>query len=259
MAPEQLNGTGELDARVDVYGLGVTLFECVTLARPFTGESRETLALGERQPALVLVQRPVAALAGQVSGAIGRAAGGSLHQFDLAVGQAGIHHAVVQQRQQHRHQGGLLAAVEARRGGEGGGRLVDQGAAQPQLAGAVDEVLEGGGHVAEAGRAADGQAGAVAQVVEGGVDRPLVRDLGVDRLAGGRDRRHRAQARLDARARLHAGGEPLGHGAGGPMAGIEEDQHIGAVVGHGGSWVTWGIRRVRVSRATREPLRGGGR
>jgi hypothetical protein len=35
MAPEQLAGTREPDARVDVYGLGVTLFEMLALAGPF--------------------------------------------------------------------------------------------------------------------------------------------------------------------------------------------------------------------------------
>src|SRR5689334_198949 len=37
MAPEQARGTGELDARVDVYGLGALLFHCVTGRATFVG------------------------------------------------------------------------------------------------------------------------------------------------------------------------------------------------------------------------------
>jgi serine/threonine protein kinase len=39
MAPEQAAGSKMLDARVDVYGLGATLFEMLTLRSPFTGKS----------------------------------------------------------------------------------------------------------------------------------------------------------------------------------------------------------------------------
>lgn len=39
MSPEQINGTTELDARADLYSLGVTLYEIVTGARPFQGDS----------------------------------------------------------------------------------------------------------------------------------------------------------------------------------------------------------------------------
>lgn len=44
MAPEQLLGDDELiDRRVDVYALGVSMFECLSGERPFEGESRYVL------------------------------------------------------------------------------------------------------------------------------------------------------------------------------------------------------------------------
>ncbi len=43
-APEQLDASrGDIDARTDVHGLAVTLYECITLKPPFAGESLEEL------------------------------------------------------------------------------------------------------------------------------------------------------------------------------------------------------------------------
>jgi len=52
MSPEQVSGRNA-DARSDVYGLGVTLFELLTLHRPFEGESAHEIqeAILNREPA----------------------------------------------------------------------------------------------------------------------------------------------------------------------------------------------------------------
>jgi serine/threonine protein kinase len=39
MAPEQISGTGMIDARADIYSAGVLLFEAITGRRPFEGET----------------------------------------------------------------------------------------------------------------------------------------------------------------------------------------------------------------------------
>jgi hypothetical protein len=43
MAPEQMMGKGDIDPRVDVYAVGVTLFECLTGSVPFEGNFAEVL------------------------------------------------------------------------------------------------------------------------------------------------------------------------------------------------------------------------
>ncbi len=43
MSPEQVTGRIALDRRTDIYSLGVTLFECLTLKRPFEAATREQL------------------------------------------------------------------------------------------------------------------------------------------------------------------------------------------------------------------------
>jgi serine/threonine-protein kinase len=45
MSPEQCEGTVEIDARADVYALGVVLFELLTGAVPFAGDSYRTVML----------------------------------------------------------------------------------------------------------------------------------------------------------------------------------------------------------------------
>lgn len=64
MAPEQLLGRDDVDHRIDIYALGVTLFECMTGSVPFEGTFGEVLLKVNTQPTPSLRARCRAASAG---------------------------------------------------------------------------------------------------------------------------------------------------------------------------------------------------
>ena len=56
MAPEQISGRSQADPRTDVYALGVVLYECLALERPFDAPTREALYHAVATGALVPVR-----------------------------------------------------------------------------------------------------------------------------------------------------------------------------------------------------------
>ncbi|MBI5363995.1 MAG: protein kinase [Planctomycetes bacterium] len=62
ISPEQLDSGHRVDRRTDVYSLGVVLYECLTLDRPFTGENGAQLAEAIRTAAVAPATKHNAAL-----------------------------------------------------------------------------------------------------------------------------------------------------------------------------------------------------
>jgi serine/threonine-protein kinase len=62
MAPEQIMGTSPIDARTDVYGAGIVLYECLTGDVPFSGSPTALIAAflsGQRPPPIRAVHHDV--------------------------------------------------------------------------------------------------------------------------------------------------------------------------------------------------------
>ena len=71
MAPEQIEeGRGELDARTDVYGLGVSLYEALTGTRPFQGSSPHEIQSAILRDTPTAADRVNRALSGSVAAVV---------------------------------------------------------------------------------------------------------------------------------------------------------------------------------------------
>ena len=186
-----------------------------------------------RQGRFLLCRLRIVLRAGDMAGAVGRAAAAGGAEQRLGEGDADDQAAVVQQRDVHAQQGRFLAPVLGGGGGEHGRRLAGQGAADPFRAESVDEVLHRRGHVAETGRAAQGQAGAFGQIGGLHVGGAVLGD-GRRRLLGDRgDRRHAAQARLHAGDFFHAPGDLPRQARDRAAATVVEDQDFRHRAFHG--------------------------
>lgn len=96
MAPEVISGERTLDARADVYALGVTVFEALTGQPPFTSRHPGRLVaeiMGGALPSLITRRPDLAALAPVVARAVHRNADGrfpSAEAFALALAAASV-------------------------------------------------------------------------------------------------------------------------------------------------------------------------
>jgi serine/threonine protein kinase len=72
MAPEQMLGHADIDARVDVYAVGVTLYECLTGSVPFEGNYGEVLLKAATQP-LIPIRTKTPMISAELASIIERA------------------------------------------------------------------------------------------------------------------------------------------------------------------------------------------
>ena len=76
MSPEQIKGSTALDARADIYSVGVSLYELTTGARPFNGESQFAIMVAHMEkppvPPIALNPRLLPALSDAILMAVAR-------------------------------------------------------------------------------------------------------------------------------------------------------------------------------------------